>query len=126
MIKCLYIRVFLRGSKEFSPVPPLKNLSWVLLVPKMLLLTAFSLSKSSPLSPLGFSNSTTPSEEETGHRITNNDKIPCLEQPLLNFPGIPGIPCNMATGAEAYPSLQTMNNLHITQELYQALQILVF
>lgn len=56
-------------------------------------------------------------------RITDNDKIPWLEQP---FPDIPATPSNMATGAEAYPSLQTMNNLHITQELHQALQILVF
>lgn len=53
------------NQSNHSPVPPLKNLSWVLLVPKMLLLTFFSLSKSSLLSPLGFSSSTTPSEEET-------------------------------------------------------------
>lgn len=61
-------RAFLRGQNQFSPVPPLKNLSWVLLVPKMLLLTFFSLSKSSLLSPLGFSNSTTPSEQETSQK----------------------------------------------------------
>lgn len=53
---------------QFSPVPPLKNLSSVLLVAKMLLQIFLSLARSSLLSPLGFSNSTTPSKEQTiGH-----------------------------------------------------------
>lgn len=50
--------------KHFSPLWSLKNLSWVLLIPKMLLHTFLSLSKSSLLSPLGFSSNTTPSEEQ--------------------------------------------------------------
>lgn len=54
-----------RSKKQLSPVAPLKSRSWVAMVPKMLLLTLFRLSRSSLLSPLGFSSSTTPSEEQS-------------------------------------------------------------
>lgn len=87
---------FKSGQNQFSPVPPLKNLSWVLLVPKMLRLTLFSLSIFGLLSPLGFSNSTTPSEEETSQTLLINFshkcKIFCLYNELIrNLPNSPTV-----------------------------------